>query len=94
MVRNESQLPIMQRDNEISRVVVDGRRADDGDRCTLVVVHERYGGGWASSAPRPPKLRLAAGRALHRWHLLWAAGPAGGGPLWVMVGTWWPGCSC
>ncbi len=38
---------IMQRDNEISRVVVDGRRTDDGDRCTLVVIQERYGGTWA-----------------------------------------------
>ncbi|HEU0128114.1 MAG TPA: hypothetical protein VFQ48_05855 [Pseudonocardiaceae bacterium] len=42
-----AELPVMQRDNEISRVVVDGRRTDDGDQCTLVVVHERYGGGWA-----------------------------------------------
>lgn len=37
----------MQRDNEINRVVVGGSRTDDGDRCTLVVVQERYGGGWA-----------------------------------------------
>ena len=42
-----AELPVMQRDNEISRVVVEGRRTDDGDQCTLVVVHERYGGGWA-----------------------------------------------
>lgn len=36
----------MQRDNELGRVVVDGKRTDDGDRCTLVVVHERSGGCW------------------------------------------------
>ncbi|MCA1672957.1 MAG: hypothetical protein LC799_12430 [Actinobacteria bacterium] len=47
MARDTSEPAIMQRDNEISRVVVDGRRTDDGDRCTLVVVHERYGGTWA-----------------------------------------------
>jgi hypothetical protein len=38
---------MMQRDNELGRVVVDGRRTDDGDRCTLVAVHERSGGCWA-----------------------------------------------
>jgi hypothetical protein len=38
---------VMQRENEISRVVVDGKRVDDGDHCTLVVVHERAGGCWA-----------------------------------------------
>jgi hypothetical protein len=27
--------------------VVEARRTDNGDRCTLIVVHERYGGGWA-----------------------------------------------
>lgn len=37
---------VMQRDNERRRVVVDGRRTDDGARCSLVVIHE-YSGGWA-----------------------------------------------
>ena len=32
--------------NERSRVGVDGTRTDDGDRCTLVVIHE-VGGTWA-----------------------------------------------
>jgi hypothetical protein len=36
----------MQRENERSRVVVDGKRTDDGDRCSLVVVHE-VSGTWA-----------------------------------------------
>ncbi|MGQ0775499.1 MAG: hypothetical protein ACT4NY_13930 [Pseudonocardiales bacterium] len=35
---------VMQRDNERSRTVVDGRRTDDGDQCKLVVVHEVTGG--------------------------------------------------
>lgn len=47
MARDTTQPAVMQRDNEISRVVVEGRRTDDGDRCTLIVVQERYGGGWA-----------------------------------------------
>ncbi|MGH4023790.1 MAG: hypothetical protein ACRDRV_04310 [Pseudonocardiaceae bacterium] len=37
---------VMQRDNERRRVVVDGRRTDDGTRCALVVIHERNG-NWA-----------------------------------------------
>jgi hypothetical protein len=37
---------VMQRDNERRRVVVDGRRTDDGTRCALVVIHERNG-TWA-----------------------------------------------
>lgn len=36
----------MQRDNERRRVVVDGRRTDDGTRCALVVIQERSG-SWA-----------------------------------------------
>jgi hypothetical protein len=36
----------MQRENERGRVVVDGKRTDDGDLCTLIVVHE-VGGTWA-----------------------------------------------
>ena len=34
---------VMQRENERARVVLDGRRTDDGTRCTLIVIHE-YGG--------------------------------------------------
>ena len=30
----------MQRDNEHSRVMVDGRRTDDGSRCSLLIIHE------------------------------------------------------
>lgn len=37
---------VMQRENEISRVVLDGRRTDDGARCTLIVIRE-FGGVWA-----------------------------------------------
>lgn len=37
---------VMQRDNERSRVVVEGRRTDDGSRCTLVVIQD-HGGCWA-----------------------------------------------
>ena len=36
----------MQRENERRRMTVDGRRTDDGTRCTLLAVHE-VGGGWA-----------------------------------------------
>jgi hypothetical protein len=36
----------MQRDNERRRVVVNGRRTDDGTHCALVVIHERSG-HWA-----------------------------------------------
>ena len=32
--------------NERSRVIVEGKRTDDGDRCTLVVIQE-VGGTWA-----------------------------------------------
>ncbi|HEX2301251.1 MAG TPA: hypothetical protein VHH34_22570, partial [Pseudonocardiaceae bacterium] len=37
---------VMQRENEISRVVLEGRRTDDGAVCSVVVVHE-LGGTWA-----------------------------------------------
>lgn len=37
---------VMQRDNERGRVVVQGRRTDDGSRCSLVAVQD-HGGGWA-----------------------------------------------
>lgn len=37
---------VMQRENETNRVVVDGRRTDDGDLCTLIAIRE-LGGAWA-----------------------------------------------
>ncbi|MGH3903044.1 MAG: hypothetical protein ACRDTE_02415 [Pseudonocardiaceae bacterium] len=37
---------VMQRENETSRVNLDGRRTDDGARCTLVAIRE-LGGSWA-----------------------------------------------
>ena len=36
----------MQRENETNRVVVNGRRTDDGDLCKLVAIRE-IGGAWA-----------------------------------------------
>lgn len=36
----------MQRDNERSRVVLDGRLVEDGQRCSCVVIGERNG-NWA-----------------------------------------------
>lgn len=38
--------PVTQHQNELSRVVVVGRRTDDDDQCTLVAVRE-VGGTWA-----------------------------------------------
>ena len=46
MVSDESQPVVMQRANERSRVALDGRRTDDGNRCTLVAVCETDG-TWA-----------------------------------------------
>lgn len=43
---------IMQCDNERGRIAVPGRRTDDGERCTLVVVHE-VGQMWASMGSGP-----------------------------------------
>lgn len=37
---------VSQHQNEISRVVLDGRRTDDGAACSVVVVRE-LGGTWA-----------------------------------------------
>jgi len=34
---------VMQRENEVSRVVREGRLTTGGDRCTLVIIHERSG---------------------------------------------------
>lgn len=40
------ELAIMQRENELERLTVDGKRTDDGTRCTLLLVSET-GGVWA-----------------------------------------------
>lgn len=37
---------VMQRENEAGRVVLDGKRTDDGCRCALIVVRE-FGGTYA-----------------------------------------------
>ena len=49
-----------QRANERSRLVVDGKRTDDGGRCELLAVHE-VGGTWALYPHGWPKMgvRLA-----------------------------------
>jgi hypothetical protein len=44
--RTVAEPAIMQRQHERSRLVVDGKRTDNAERCTLVVVHE-VGGSWA-----------------------------------------------
>ncbi len=45
--RDAHDLPVsMQRDNERSRIVVDGKRTDDGTLCKVVMEHE-LGGTWA-----------------------------------------------
>lgn len=44
---NAAEPAVMQRENERSRVVVDGKRTDNGERCSLVVVHE-VNGMWAA----------------------------------------------
>lgn len=36
----------MQRDGEYCRMAMDGRRTDDGSRCTLVIIHRRSGEWW------------------------------------------------
>ncbi|MGH3628589.1 MAG: hypothetical protein ACRDRL_14290 [Sciscionella sp.] len=50
MTRNEdparpgsSEWPLTTGEKERSRLVVAGQRADDGGRCTVVVIHERSG---------------------------------------------------
>jgi hypothetical protein len=37
---------IMQREDERARIVVTGKRTDDGARCTLVAIH-KIGGTWS-----------------------------------------------
>ncbi len=54
------ELSVTHREKEISRVVVTGRSTDDGDRCTVVVAHERsghwaiYPHGWGKFGVRLP----------------------------------------
>jgi len=57
--------PVVQHKNERSRTVVDGRRTDDGDLCTLVVVRE-VGGTWVLYPHGDAKfgVRLARAEAL------------------------------
>lgn len=38
--------PVSQRENETHRVVLEGRRTDDGDLCKFVAIRE-IGGAWA-----------------------------------------------
>lgn len=45
-MKDVAQPAIMQRANERARLVADGKRTDDGDRCELLAVHE-VGGTWA-----------------------------------------------
>ena len=37
---------VMQHENEVGRVVLVGRRTDDGAQCSVIVIHE-FGGAWA-----------------------------------------------
>lgn len=60
--------PLTTAEKERSRLVVDGQRADDGDRCTVVVIHERTGywgvyphgfGKFGVRLPRAEAVKLA-----------------------------------
>ncbi|MCA1602022.1 MAG: hypothetical protein LC776_10405 [Acidobacteria bacterium] len=68
------QRAIMQRDNEISRVFVDGRRVEDGDRCTFLAIQERTG-HWAIYPHGAGKLgvRLPPAEAVKVAHAILAA---------------------
>lgn len=46
MERDPEQPVVMQRERERSRLAVVGKRTDDGEKCTLLVVCE-VGGTWA-----------------------------------------------
>ncbi|MGH3795224.1 MAG: hypothetical protein ACRDSP_10075 [Pseudonocardiaceae bacterium] len=52
---------VMQRENETSRVVLNGRRTDDGARCTLIAIRE-LGGAWALYPHGAGKLGVRLGR--------------------------------
>lgn len=53
--------PLTTQEKEYSRLVVEGKRADDGDRCSVVVIHERtgywglYPHGWGKFGVRLPR---------------------------------------
>ena len=51
----------MQRENETRRVVLNGRRTDDGTRCTLIAIRE-YGGAWALYPHGAGKLGVRLGK--------------------------------
>jgi hypothetical protein len=55
MVRDTSQPVVMQRANELSRLLVDGKRTDNDERCMLLAVRE-VGGTWALYLHGDPKL--------------------------------------
>jgi len=44
--RNTTPPAALQRDHERSRVAINGKRTDDGGRCTVIVIHE-VGDTWA-----------------------------------------------
>ncbi len=56
---------VMQRENERGRLAVDGHRTDDGECCSLLMVHE-VGGKWAISPHGASQLgvRLAKAEAV------------------------------
>ncbi|MGH8878213.1 MAG: hypothetical protein ACRD0P_12860 [Stackebrandtia sp.] len=66
---------VMQRENETDRVILDGRRTDDGARCTLVAIRE-YGGTWALYPHGANQLgiRLATQNATAMAHAILAVG--------------------
>lgn len=62
MAREDTAQPaIMQRQNERCRLLVDGKRTDDGARCELLAVHEISGAwclyphGWGKFGVRLPR---------------------------------------
>lgn len=56
MAREDTAPPaIMQRQHERARLVVDGKRTDDGGRCELLAVHE-MAGAWVLYPHGGPKL--------------------------------------
>ncbi|MGH3932615.1 MAG: hypothetical protein ACRDTF_21875 [Pseudonocardiaceae bacterium] len=57
---------VTQRDNERSRIAVDGRLVADDQQCTFLVIHERPGDTWAIYPHGVDKLgvRLAKAEAV------------------------------
>ena len=58
----DRQPTVMQRENEQSRVILDGRLVEGGDRCTFLAVHERTG-AWAIYPHGAGKLGVRLPRA-------------------------------